>query len=252
MKKILPYIILAIAAIWIIYRVATGAMPFAWTKDIVGIWMAAIFTLCIFSFLYKDNPLYKVAENIFIGVSAAYIMAMGFWSTIMANCLPKLFPNTMIKILPGVSTETNYTYLIPFVLGIMLVMRLSRKYGWVSRWALAYIVGFAAGFNFLHYLISDFVTQIKSSIVPVIIMDNGAISWGASFSAVILVTGILAGLVYFFFSKEHKGVFGKVSRYGIWILMITFGASFAYTVMGRIALLIGRCQFLLGSWLNIG
>jgi hypothetical protein len=33
--------------------------------------------------------------------------------------------------------------------------------------------------------------------------------------------------------------------------MITFGASFGYTVMGRISLLVGRITFLLDDWLGI-
>ena len=36
---------------------------------------------------------------------------------------------------------------------------------------------------------------------------------------------------------------------GVWFLMITFGASFGYTVMGRIALLAIRLEFLLDDWL---
>jgi hypothetical protein len=33
------------------------------------------------------------------------------------------------------------------------------------------------------------------------------------------------------------------------MLMITFGAAFGYTVMGRIALLAARFEFLLDNWL---
>jgi hypothetical protein len=61
----------------------------------------------------------------------------------------------------------------------------------------------------------------------------------------------MASLFYFFFSKEHKGWFGAASRYGIFILMVAFGAAFGYTVMGRIALLIGRIEFLLHNWLQV-
>ena len=45
---------------------------------------------------------------------------------------------------------------------------------------------------------------------------------------------------YFFFSKEHTGIVEKVSRVGVYFLMIKFGASFGFAVMGRISLLIGR------------
>ncbi len=40
-----------------------------------------------------------------------------------------------------------------------------------------------------------------------------------------------------------------MAKVGIWVLMITFGAAFGYTVMGRIALLAIRFEFLLDDWL---
>jgi len=58
-------------------------------------------------------------------------------------------------------------------------------------------------------------------------------------------------LIYFFFSAEHKGALGGTAKLGIWFLMVAFGASFGYTVMARISLLIGRMQFLLGDWLRL-
>jgi hypothetical protein len=44
-------------------------------------------------------------------------------------------------------------------------------------------------------------------------------------------------------------VTGRIARVGIWFLMISFGAGFGFTVMGRMALLIGRLNFLIFSWL---
>jgi hypothetical protein len=48
---------------------------------------------------------------------------------------------------------------------------------------------------------------------------------------------------------DHRGWYGRVARVGVWYLMITFGASFAFTVMGRIALLASRLEFLFDDWL---
>ena len=56
----------------------------------------------------------------------------------------------------------------------------------------------------------------------------------------IILIGVICGLIYFFFSKEHKGTIGKISKLGVYFLMIKFGASFGFAVMGRISLLIGR------------
>jgi hypothetical protein len=71
--------------------------------------------------------------------------------------------------------------------------------------------------------------------------------WWSIFNGLILFIGTLSGLVYFFFSKEQTGVVGKVSKIGIYFLMIKFGASFGFAVMGRISLLIGRFDDLIVS-----
>ncbi|MEC8931715.1 MAG: hypothetical protein VYB08_09860, partial [Candidatus Latescibacterota bacterium] len=67
----------------------------------------------------------------------------------------------------------------------------------------------------------------------------------------LILIGVVSVLVYFFFSVEHRGVVGGISKVGIWFLMISFGASFGYTIMARLSLLIGRIRFLLGDWLHV-
>jgi hypothetical protein len=61
---------------------------------------------------------------------------------------------------------------------------------------------------------------------------------------------VLSTLVYFYFSKEHKGALGATAKVGVWFIMISFGAHFGYTVMGRVSLLIGRVQFLIEDWIG--
>ena len=50
-----------------------------------AVWIAAALTLFVFSFLYKDNPLYKFAEHLFVGVSAGYYIVLNYWTVIVAN-----------------------------------------------------------------------------------------------------------------------------------------------------------------------
>lgn len=215
------------------------------------VWIGALLTLMIFSFLYKDNPVYKFAEHLFVGVSAAYWMVVGVWGTMVPNMLAKIHPPLVRSILPAVAeAEPEYHYLIPCVLGLILLTRLITKIGWLSRWALAFIIGYTAGVRFSRYLQSDFVGQVKSTLIPIAAVGQGGFSIGMTLSHIVLIVGVVCGLIYFFFSKEHKGAFGAASRVGIWILMVTFGASFGYTVMARISLLIGRMSFL-GEWLGL-
>lgn len=230
----------------------------------VGVWVAALFTLCIFSFVYKDNPAYKMAEAVLVGVSAGYAAVVSFWTTIVPNLLGKLFPawiNTWA--MPDLSPVWEsfwFMYFLPLVLGVMLVWRLAPRGAWIARWPLAFIIGATAGVRLVGYVQADFLSQIRNSIQSLVVLAPSADpalagqisawdSFWASLKVLLLVGGILACLVYFFFSWEHKGAVGKTARVGIWFLMITFGAAFGYTVMGRIALLAVRLEFLFNDWL---
>jgi hypothetical protein len=202
--------------------------------ETIGIWIAALLTLGIFSFLYKDNPFYKFCESLFIGVSAGYWFVTTFWQVFM----PKLADNLVAG---------RFYYIIGAIFGVLMLLRLVPKIGWISRWSLALVVGTTAGLYFTRYLVSNGMVQVQYTIIPLYIKGNPAQTIGN----LVIVIGTFSGLIYFFFSKEHKGAFGGLAKLGIWFLMLSFGASFGYTVMSRMSLLIGRMDFLLGTWLGL-
>lgn len=223
----------------------------------IGTWVAAFFTLAIFSFLYRDNLFYKLAEATLVGVSAAYVMVVVFWSTMVPLLFGKLFPD-IVQVwaepgLPRMREDYWFLFFVPLALGIMLLWRLAPRGAWISRWPLAFTIGVFAGLRLVSYIHADFVNQISNSILPLFAFDqNGDLLIGNSIKHAILIASLLACLVYFFFSFEHKGMVGAISRVGIWVLMITFGAGFGYTVMGRFALLAIRFEFLFYDWLKLG
>jgi len=231
--------------------------------DTLGVWIAAFFTLAIFSFLWRDNPIYKFAESILVGVSAAYWMTLGYWATLVPNLFAKIAPETIkgwampaLDVQPADQTTQFLLALVPLILGFMLLMRLSPKGGWISVWPLAFIIGTTAGLKFVAFIEGDLMAQAANTITPLVALnDTGSMQFGESLGNLVLFVGVLAVLTYFFFSVEHKGrlgtMVGKVSRLGIWYLMITFGAAFGLTVMGRITLLSQRLEFLFGDWLWI-
>ncbi len=266
-KKIILFLVIALvfAVSWILKGSdlrGDGIGLWFSIRDAFFITFAAFLTLAIFSFLYKDNPYYKFAEHLFVGVSAAYWMCVGFWSTIVGNLIPNL--SSGLSSYFGVPYKTfNPMFIIPLLLGFILLTRISSKIGWLSRWALAWIVGTTAGLNLIQYLRTDFVEQVSNTFLPLIVDWQGlgnffgtmSLSASSQFTLTltnwVIVIGVFCGLIYFFFSKEHAGFFGAASRVGIWILMITFGASFGYTVMGRVSLLVGRLTYLFGDWLGL-
>lgn len=199
--------------------------------ETVGIWVGALLTLAIFSFLYRDNPVYKFAESLFVGVGAGYWLAVLFQNTLRPNLINELAAH-------------NWWRLGPLVLAVVMILRLFPRIGWVSRWAIGFMIGGAAGVNIVGYAAGDLVNQIYATIIPL-----RAPTLAQSLNSILIVVGVLGVLVYFFFSREHKGALGVGARIGIWVLMVAFGASFGYTVMGRISLLIGRIHYLLFQWL---
>lgn len=205
-----------------------------------ALWIAAFLTLGIISFLYKDNAWYKLSEAIFIGISAGYWFVVLFWDNLYG------------KFWLG-KGEDPWLY-VGAGLGLLMLMRLVPKLGWLSRWPLAFVVGATAGFYLINYFATDVMSQVGSTIQPFFSTEFGG-SFNASLydivGSIVIAVGTFTGLIYFFFSKEHKGAFGGAARIGIFFLMVTFGASFGYTVMSRMSLLIGRVDFLFGDWLGM-
>ena len=240
--------------------------------EIISAWLYVLMTLCIFSFLYKDNPFYKAAEHLFVGISAGYVAVLAFWQQVQPNLFGRLWPSrvdvddgsiltsiwyAIYEIFNVITTgfgvldrsifpeggikgfeEIRIIYMIPFILGIFMLLRLVPKLGWLARWAIAYIVGMAAGLRFYGFLNSNVLNQIKASAI------DFTSDWGTIINGLIVFIGTLTGLIYFFYSTEHKGVVGRLSRIGIYFLMIKFGAAFGFAVMGRISLLIGQFNYL--------
>jgi hypothetical protein len=73
---------------------------------------------------------------------------------------------------------------------------------------------------------------------------------GGDLNQLVILLAVFTVLIFFFFSLEHKKFVGGISRVGLFFIMISFGASFGYTVMARISLLIGRFQFLIYDWIK--
>ncbi|HEY3216646.1 MAG TPA: hypothetical protein VGK93_09155 [Candidatus Eisenbacteria bacterium] len=227
----------------------------------LSVWLAALLTLCIFSFLYRDNPFYRFAEHLFVGVSAGYYIILYFWTNLVPNLWEPLWrhaigrdfwtgaPFTPAR--PGLFAASLGDYrmflLLPGILGLLLFTRLFGKIGWMSRWALAVIIGVYAGIRTTGAAQADFVAQVQGSLQPLWVGGH----LGASLNAIVFTVGLATSLLFFFYSREHKGTLGMASKLGILFLMVSFGAGYGYTVMSRISLLIGRLQFLFEDWLGL-
>jgi hypothetical protein len=269
--------------------------------------LGAILTLSIYSFLYKDNPFYKFAEHLVVGVSAGYYLVIYYWNYIDPNVVTPVFQLRLGADPISLFGLNWWMALIPGLLGLLLYMRFFPKVAWVGRWPLGIYVGGYAGLGISPVMQARVITQLGANALPLAGVEDpfaattnvalglvifavmvyllvarrkmgagsklvlvGVIALSAvigyvgflalsllsnagvlNLTNILLVVGLLGTLSYFFFSMKHKGVLGGLARIGIVFLMVGFGASFGYTVMSRISLLIGRVGFLLHDWLHL-
>lgn len=202
---------------------------------VLGAWVATGLTLFIFTFLYEDNPLFKFAEHLYVGISVGYTIVKAYDTVIV-----RLIYEPMVK-------QGEWTLLFPLAIGGLMLARYVPRIAWLSRMAFAFVVGVGSGLVIPRVISSYILKQVEDTIRPLVTTADGNLTfiWNpavpmSNLNAIIVLIGVVSVLFYFFFSVEHTGPIRVAARTGIIFLMIAFGAAFGYTVMARMSLLIGR------------
>ncbi len=199
-----------------------------------GTIVAGILTIAILSFLYGDNPVYKMAETLLVGVSMGYVLVITWTNTLMAVLFKPLF------------VESEFWLIIPFIFGLLMFGRFHKSTSFLSRYSMAVLIGSGAGVAIPAMLGARTLRQMTATVE----MVQGD-SFLTIFSGLVVVAGLFSTLSYFYFSREHEGIMGRSARVGTYFLMIFFGTTFGYTVMSRVSTFIGRMDFLLSDFLHL-
>lgn len=221
--------------------------------------LAIFLTLAAYTFLYKDNLIFKFAEHLFIGVAAGYWLVSQYHSNFLDNLWHPFWNDGIVPLFTGgAPTASALLLIVPLIFGVLLLCKYIPSVSWLNRWPLAIVVGTYAGLAIIGFGSGDLIIQIRANILPFFkegsiagIMES--VNMRTIFEILynpILVLGLPCALLYFFFSKEHTGALGKAARVGIWFLMISFGASYGNTVMTRISLAIERFDTMIASGLT--
>lgn len=200
----------------------------------IGTVVAGLLTLAILSFLYRDNPVYRMAESLLIGVAIGYFLVITWTNTLMDLLFVPLF------------ADGRLAMIIPFALGLLMFGRFHRKSAPLSRLAIAVLIGSGAGVAIPVMLEARTLRQMSATVIPMFTEAGGF-----EISALVVLLGVLSTLSYFYFSREHKGALGGSAKIGIYFLMVFFGTTFGYTVMSRMSTFIGRVEFLLTDFLHL-
>ena len=199
------------------------------------IWVGAVLTLFIFSFLYKENPFYRFAEHLFVGIANGYSITFT-WHRILVPAL----------IDPVSHGQRLWLIAVSFI-GALYFTRFIPKISWLVRIPIALVLGYYSGAYIPRSIDASIIQQTRATVITRASFAN----WQQGLWAVLILIGVVATVSYFFFSRERKGIIKPLSYIGIVFIMLGFGASFGYSVMARISLFIGRVQFLLRDWLGI-
>lgn len=201
--------------------------------------------------LQKQTLKLKSAEDVAVSIRSAF--AASELDTGDAEAMRKALDSYMATYKP-VPTSRHFWVLYIFfsvLLGLMFIARFFPKHAWLSRFPMAYTIGIGVGMGTPLSFQSQIMQQVQASFIPMLVRTPGGIDWLATAGNLSLVIGTLTVLYYFFFSfKKEDPVSKGATKVGIAYLMIGFGASFAFTIMARVSLLIGRINFLQDEWIK--
>lgn len=191
--------------------------------------IAALLTLAILSVIWKDNPFFRFAEHLMVGLAAAHSMV---------RSIDNYLKPTVVT---DIGQKGQWVLVIPLIFGALMYVRHMPKIAWIARYPMSWFVGYGVGFT-LAFTPRPFIKQVADSFISLTSVDN-----------VLYLIITLITVAYFFFTpKWRDGGVGKTLD--IWarrVMMIGFGATFGNVVQGRISLLLGRLQFLFGDWLGL-
>jgi hypothetical protein len=202
--------------------------------DIIAVWTAVFFTLGIYSILYRENPWYRVAESVYLGVAVGYGVSVdllyirnqwsGQWSSNMGMIL---------------------MFAIVIIIGLLWYGRFNKTTFFLYRWPLAIVVGTGIGLALRTVIDAQFLQQIVAQAkTPFFVAGN----MGATINNILVQIMVPSVLLYFWFTGTIREsapmkIVEKIARY---TMMAGFGSAYGYTVLTRYSLFIGRSQFLLG------
>jgi len=203
----------------------------------IGLWVGFIFTLMVFSYLLGDNALYRIAVYVFTGLSAGYITLV----TVDTVLLPWL-RGTLLN--PGADAGTKALAVVPFVLGLLLLLKTSPRLGRIGNIAIAFIIGVGTAVSL--------VGAISGTLIPLAQSTGSGVALDPLNSFLIFI-GIATTLAYFQYLARRR-TDGRVQRslltrtlsgVGQVFIIITLGAIYAGAILTSLTIFSERIGFIL-------
>jgi hypothetical protein len=215
--------------------------------EVISGFIGLILTLLVFSYLIGDNPLFRFAIYLFIGVSSGYA-AFAAWQYVL---WPKLFSPFLSQL-----GDINGLILlaVPLALSLSLLGKLSPRTSWMGNFAMALLVGVGAATAVGGALIGTLVPQAEAAMNEFSLSSTtGTAVLGRLLQAAIMLLGTVLTLAAFHFttgrapdgSPKQNGFLDGLGKAGRVFISITLGVLFAGVYMASLTAMIERLSSLI-------
>ena len=218
--------------------------------NVAGVWVAALLTLAVLSYVFGNNPVFRLAQYLFVGVAAGYAGALA-WNQV-------LWPRLWLLL---TDPQTYWTYAIFFLLGILLLARGMRSISVLADLPLGVLFGVGAALALGGALTGTLVPQIQATIVPVnpALYGGGPAGWALAIDAGLVVIGTVTVFSVFHYAGRGQGLLSGVwyglrraaGSVGSGLIAITFGVLLAGAFLSFFTILSSRLSFLITEWLPL-
>lgn len=205
--------------------------------ELISAFVGFILTLMIFSYLIGDNPLFRIAVYLFIGVSSGYAATVVVYYVLLPkfNQFQALDVNQLIL---GV---------VPLILGASLLAKLSPRISWIGNFAMAMLVGVGAAAAVGGALLGTLIPQAQASIDAFDLQSSTSPAL-KFLEAVVMLAGTVLTLAAFQFGAKRATdgtprrnvLLEWIARFGRLFIAITFGVLFAGVYMAALTAMIER------------
>jgi hypothetical protein len=205
------------------------------SADVIGGGLAAVLTVMIFSYLLGANPLYRLAQHLFVGISIGYAGVV-LLTTVL---LPRLGQVASDPVGSGVRVG------VPMLLGLLFLGRLARPNFPLATPALLVVTAVAAALALGGALAGTLVPQMAATMLS---LNPAQVGVFGALNNAIIVLGVLVSLYYFSFGVRPDGRRGPVGALvagaGRWLILATLGVVLGTLTVSFVAALIDRVRFL--------
>lgn len=206
-----------------------------WVKlaEPLGTIIGFVLTLMVFSYIFGDNALFRLATHIFIGVAAGYAAVLVVYNVIFPVLVKP--GNAMIRLGP------------PLILGVWLLTKTSSRLSRLGNPVAAYLVGVGSA--------AAISGSLLGTIFPLVDQSTRVLTgtlWNVIVNGSIILVGTLTTLVYFHYgarptasgaTRRETGI-EIVSLVGQVFIAITLGAIFAGVYLAVLSAFIERAKFI--------